>query len=101
MTSASFPPFPCTPPYHAPRTLHPAPCTPPSGQNPWSDIGCRETLALAGRYFARALSDSNDLEAREAMHWAATLAGTALNNAGTAPGLTLTPTPGPDPDPDP
>ena len=54
------------------------------GQNPWSDIGCRETLRLAGAYFARALSDDSDLEAREAMHWASTLAGTALNNAGTA-----------------
>ena len=49
-----------------------------------SDIGCRETLRIAGRYFARALEDENDTEAREAMHWAATLAGTALNNAGTA-----------------
>ena len=49
-----------------------------------SDIGCRETLAIAGRFFARALQDDQDTEAREAMHWAATLAGTALNNAGTA-----------------
>lgn len=54
------------------------------GQNPWSDIGCRETLAIAGRFFARALTDPTDVAAREAMHWAATLAGTALNNAGTA-----------------
>lgn len=54
------------------------------GQNPWSDIGCRETLRISGRYFARALADESDIEAREAMHWAATLAGTALNNAGTA-----------------
>lgn len=54
------------------------------GQNPWSDIGCRATLEIAGQYFARALTDDSDTEAREAMHWAATLAGTALNNAGTA-----------------
>lgn len=54
------------------------------GQNPWSDIGCRETLRIAGRFFARALQDDADIEAREAMHWASTLAGTALNNAGTA-----------------
>ena len=41
------------------------------GQNPWSDIGCRETLRLAGRYFSRALADASDVEARERMHWAA------------------------------
>lgn len=64
-------------PAGAPRPLN-------QGSNPWSDIGCRETLRIAGRYFARALEDASDVEAREAMMWAATLAGTALNNAGTA-----------------
>ena len=62
-------------------TFHCALCV---GQNPWSDIGCRETLRISGEFFARALQDDGDVEAREAMHWAATLAGTALNNAGTA-----------------
>lgn len=72
-------------PFHA-RPLGPAGAPRPlnQGSNPWSDIGCRETLRIAGRFFARALQDEADMEAREAMMWAATLAGTALNNAGTA-----------------
>ena len=52
------------------------------GANPWSDIGCREALALCGRYLVRAVRDAADAEAREAMMWAATLAGVAFGNAG-------------------
>ena len=52
------------------------------GRNPWSDIGCREALTLAGRHLVRAVRDAGDLEAREAMMWAATLAGMAFGNAG-------------------
>jgi hydroxyacid-oxoacid transhydrogenase len=52
------------------------------GRNPWSDIGCREALSLCGRYFVRAVRDATDHEAREAMMWAATLAGVAFGNAG-------------------
>lgn len=52
------------------------------GANPWSDIGCREALSLGGRYLVRAVRDAGDAEAREAMMWAATLAGVAFGNAG-------------------
>ena len=52
------------------------------GRNPWSDIGCREALELTGRYLVRAVRDAADAEAREAMAWAATLAGIAFGNAG-------------------
>ncbi len=52
------------------------------GANPWSDMGCLKALELAGRYFLRAVKDASDDEAREAMAWAATLAGIAFGNAG-------------------
>ena len=52
------------------------------GANPWSDIGCREAMALIGRYLVRAVSDASDVEARHHMMWAATLAGIAFGNAG-------------------
>lgn len=52
------------------------------GANPWSDIGCVKALELAGKYFLRAVKDASDDEAREAMAWAATLAGIAFGNAG-------------------
>lgn len=52
------------------------------GANPWSDMGCERALKILGRYFERALADSADLEAREQMMWAATLAGIAFGNAG-------------------
>ncbi len=52
------------------------------GQNPWSDLGCREALLLAGRFLVRAVHDADDTEAREGMAWAATLAGIAFGNAG-------------------
>jgi hydroxyacid-oxoacid transhydrogenase len=52
------------------------------GANPWSDIGCREAIALIGRYFERAVQDASDHEAREKMMLAATLAGIAFGNSG-------------------
>ncbi len=52
------------------------------GQNPWSDLGCREALRLCGAYLARAVRDASDREARHQMMWAATLAGIAFGNAG-------------------
>lgn len=52
------------------------------GANPWSDLGCREALRLCGAYLARACEDATDVEAREQMSWAATLAGIAFGNAG-------------------
>jgi hydroxyacid-oxoacid transhydrogenase len=52
------------------------------GRNPWSDVGSREALRLAGMYLVRAVTDASDTEAREALSWAATLAGIAFGNAG-------------------
>lgn len=52
------------------------------GANPYADIGCIEALRLCSEYFERAMNDPNDLEAREKMMWAATLAGTVMGNVG-------------------
>lgn len=52
------------------------------GANPWSDIGSKEALRLTGRYIVRAVTDPADVEAREQLAWAATLAGVAFGNAG-------------------
>ncbi len=52
------------------------------GRNPWSDVGSIEALRLGGQYFVRAVKDATDREAREALAWAATLAGIAFGNAG-------------------
>lgn len=52
------------------------------GANPWSDIGAREALRLAGEYLVRAVRDASDHEARDSMMFAATLAGLAFGNAG-------------------
>ncbi len=52
------------------------------GQNPWSDLGCREALRIAGQSLRAAVLDPADRHARERMMWAATLAGIAFGNAG-------------------
>jgi alcohol dehydrogenase class IV len=52
------------------------------GNNPWSDVGCREAMRLAATYLERAVKGANDTEAREQIMWAATLAGIAFGNAG-------------------
>jgi hydroxyacid-oxoacid transhydrogenase len=70
-----------------PFTARPRPTTPATrpmsqGRNPWSDVGSLEALRLTGRYLQRAVTDAADSEAREALAWAATLAGIAFGNAG-------------------
>src|SRR6202035_2828906 len=70
-----------------PYTARPRPGKPSmrpmsQGRNPWSDVGSTEALRLAGRYFVRAVKDAADAEAREALSWAATLAGIAFGNSG-------------------
>ena len=66
------------------RAAPPAPSARPmsQGSNPWSDLGCREAIRLAGRFLTRAVHDASDTEAREQIMWAATLAGIAFGNAG-------------------
>jgi alcohol dehydrogenase class IV len=68
-------------------SARPAPAPPTSrpmlqGRNPWSDLGCREAIRLCGAYLSRAVRDAADVEARDQMMWAATLAGIAFGNAG-------------------
>jgi alcohol dehydrogenase len=50
--------------------------------NPLSRMYTGEALRLIGRYLTRAYSDGSDLEAREAMARAATLAGIGMTNSG-------------------
>ena len=52
------------------------------GANPWSDIGCLESMRLIGEYLERAVTDAGDDEARGHLMFAATLAGIAFGNAG-------------------
>ncbi len=52
------------------------------GANPWSDLGAREALRVCGENIVRASQVVSDIEAREKMMFAATLAGIAFGNAG-------------------
>jgi alcohol dehydrogenase class IV len=52
------------------------------GANPYSDLACVEALRLLGLHLERAVRDARDDEAREAVMYAATLAGIGFGNAG-------------------
>lgn len=52
------------------------------GANPISDIWSRRAISLVSRYLPRAVRDGSDLEAREQMMLAATMAGVGFANAG-------------------
>ena len=52
------------------------------GANPWSDVGCEAAMRKLGTYLVRAVDDAGDHEARDAMMYAATLAGIAFGNSG-------------------
>jgi alcohol dehydrogenase class IV len=70
-----------------PYTARERPATPaarPSSQgaNPFSDIACMEAMRILGKYIVRAVADAADMEARERMMFAATLAGIGFGNAG-------------------
>ncbi len=64
------------------RPASPAARPASQGANPFSDIACMEALRLLGKFIVRAVSDPRDLEARERMMFAATLAGIGFGNAG-------------------
>ncbi len=64
------------------RPEHPALRPMSQGANPWSDLGSKEALRICGQYIIRASRDKSDVEAREQMMFAATLAGIAFGNAG-------------------
>ncbi|MBV8581503.1 MAG: iron-containing alcohol dehydrogenase, partial [Candidatus Eremiobacteraeota bacterium] len=52
------------------------------GANPYSDLACTEALRLLGDHLERAVHDAHDDDAREAVMYAATLAGIGFGNAG-------------------
>src|SRR4029079_17223865 len=54
------------------------------GKHPFGDMCAEEAIRLCGRFLRRAVKDGNDLEARDGMALAATLAGLAFSNVGVA-----------------
>jgi alcohol dehydrogenase class IV len=54
------------------------------GRTPMGDILAERAIHLIGRHLPRAVEDGHDLEAREGMALAATLAGMAFSNVGVA-----------------
>jgi alcohol dehydrogenase class IV len=54
------------------------------GKHPLGDCFAEKAIALVGTYLRRAVADGTDLEAREGMALAATLAGLAFSNVGVA-----------------
>ena len=52
------------------------------GGNPWSDMIAKEALRLVGEHMVPAVTDPDNLEAREYLMWAASLAGVAFGQAG-------------------
>jgi len=54
------------------------------GKNPMADAMAEKAITLVGKFLKRAVKDGSDLEARDGMALAATLAGLAFSNAGVA-----------------
>jgi alcohol dehydrogenase class IV len=54
------------------------------GNHPFGDIFAEKAISLIGMYLRRAVAHGNDLEARDGMALAATLAGLAFSNVGVA-----------------
>ena len=54
------------------------------GKNPFADMFAEKAIGLVGRFLHRAVSNGQDLEAREGMSLAGTLGGLAFSNAGVA-----------------
>jgi alcohol dehydrogenase class IV len=54
------------------------------GRHPMGDLLAEKAIRLVGQFLARAVRDGNDLEARDGMALAATLAGLAFSNVGVA-----------------
>jgi alcohol dehydrogenase class IV len=54
------------------------------GKHPMGDVMAEKAIALVGQYLRRAVKKGDDLEAREGMALAATMAGLAFSNVGVA-----------------
>lgn len=54
------------------------------GKHPMGDLCAEKAIRLCGRFLRRAVNDGNNLEARDGMALAATLAGLAFSNVGVA-----------------
>ena len=54
------------------------------GKHPFGDMLAEKAIALVGRHLRAAVKDGQDLEAREGMALAATMAGLAFSNVGVA-----------------
>ena len=54
------------------------------GKNPMADLFAEKAISLVGRFLRRAVSNGQDLEAREGMALAGTLGGLAFSNSGVA-----------------
>jgi alcohol dehydrogenase len=54
------------------------------GKHPMGDLVAEKAIRLIGQFLRRAVRDGNDLEARDGMALAATLAGLAFSNVGVA-----------------
>lgn len=70
-----------------PFTVRPRPAQPGArpysqGANPWSDLIAKEALKLVGEHMVAAVNDTDNLEAREYLMWASSLAGIAFGQAG-------------------
>jgi alcohol dehydrogenase class IV len=52
--------------------------------NAANNLYCHEAIRLVVKYLRRAVEKPNDVEARGGVQWAATLAGIAIDNCGTA-----------------
>jgi alcohol dehydrogenase class IV len=69
---------------HTQRARPPTPAQRPlsQGANPYSDLACVEALRLLGQSLVAAVDDAGDDDAREAVMYAATLAGIGFGTAG-------------------
>jgi alcohol dehydrogenase class IV len=54
------------------------------GRHPFGDLFAEKAIALIGKYLRRAVAHGNDLDAREGMALAATMAGLSFSNVGVA-----------------
>lgn len=66
-----------------PRVAAPAARPMIQGANPWSDLHAREALRIVDAFLERGVADAADTQARDALMWAASLAGMAFGNCGT------------------